>query len=169
MTIYKLGEGVESTRTRNYESKWWTLRRILRKPRPSYWWYTLFRHPNIHKVTWLSPDRRPQNQIDLFAINRKWRSSFLDVRNRRRSDAHSDHYLLKPKTRAHSTQKFKCLPTKPQTDTWKRYAKRYQIHVQMIVLRENGISLAKLCNQMASAFSVTEIMIWRNGYLIPHG
>lgn len=55
---------------------------------------TLFRHLKIHKVTWVSPDRRTQNQIDHIAISGKWRSSLLDVRNRRGADVYSDHHLL---------------------------------------------------------------------------
>jgi hypothetical protein len=55
---------------------------------------TLFKHLNIHKVTWVSPDRRTQNQIDHIAISGKWRSSLFDVRNRRGADVYSDHHLL---------------------------------------------------------------------------
>ena len=55
---------------------------------------TLFRHLNIHKVTWVSPDRRTQNQIDHIAISGKWKNSLLDVRNRRGADVYSDHHLV---------------------------------------------------------------------------
>lgn len=55
---------------------------------------TLFPHKNIHKVTWVSPDSRTQNQIDHICISKKWRSSLLDVRNCRGADVHSDHHLL---------------------------------------------------------------------------
>lgn len=66
---------------------------------------TLFPHLNIHKftcvspvchlcVTWMSPDRRTQIQIDHIAISGKWRSSLLDVRNRGGADVYSDHHLL---------------------------------------------------------------------------
>ncbi|CAG5117123.1 unnamed protein product, partial [Candidula unifasciata] len=41
---------------------------------------TLFPHKNIHKLTWISPNRRDVNQIDHFMVNRKWRGSLLDVR-----------------------------------------------------------------------------------------
>ena len=55
---------------------------------------TLFQHRNIHKVTWISPDRKTKNQIDHIAISKKWRGSLLDVRNCRGADVYSDHHLL---------------------------------------------------------------------------
>ncbi len=55
---------------------------------------TLFQHRNIHKVTWISPDRKTKNQIDHIAISRKWKGSLLDVRNYRDADIYSDHHLL---------------------------------------------------------------------------
>ena len=47
---------------------------------------TLFRHLDIHKVTLVSPDRRTLNQIYHIAISGKWKTSLLDVRNRRGAD-----------------------------------------------------------------------------------
>lgn len=55
---------------------------------------TTFPHKEIHKVTWVSPDGRTSNQIDHIAFSRKWRRSFLDVRNRRGADVGSDHHLI---------------------------------------------------------------------------
>lgn len=55
---------------------------------------TLFPHPDCHKVTWVSPDHVTQNQIDHIAISRKFRSSLLDVRNKRGADIWSDHHLI---------------------------------------------------------------------------
>jgi hypothetical protein len=54
---------------------------------------TLFLHKNRHKVTWISPDYNTENQIDHFAISRKWRS-LQDVRNKRGTDIGSDHHLV---------------------------------------------------------------------------
>lgn len=75
---------------------------------------TLFRHLRIHKVTWVSPDGRTENQIDHIAINRKWRSSLLDVRNRRGADAYSDHHLLTGLIRIKLSTNRKREPTAPK-------------------------------------------------------
>ncbi|CAG4945247.1 unnamed protein product [Colias eurytheme] len=55
---------------------------------------TLFPHKDIHKYSWLSPDGVTRNQIDHLAISRTWRTSLLDVRNRRGADIDSDHLLM---------------------------------------------------------------------------
>lgn len=55
---------------------------------------SVFPHKLCHKVTWLSPDGKTQNQIDHFAISQMWRRSLLDVRNRRGADCGSDHHLV---------------------------------------------------------------------------
>ena len=60
---------------------------------------TLFPHNECHKVSWVSPDLRTQNQIDHFAISRKFRSSSLDVRNKRGADVGSDHHVMLAKIR----------------------------------------------------------------------
>jgi len=55
---------------------------------------TLFAHPEIHKLTWCSPNGRDKNQIDHLMINGTWRRSLLDVKVRRGADVGSDHYLV---------------------------------------------------------------------------
>ena len=40
---------------------------------------TLFRHRDIHKVIWRSPDYNTVTQIDHIIINQKWRRSLRDV------------------------------------------------------------------------------------------
>ncbi|XP_071136879.1 craniofacial development protein 2-like [Mytilus edulis] len=55
---------------------------------------TLFRHKDVHKLTWVSPGGRDKNQIDHIAINGKWRRSLQDVRVRRGADVGSDHHLV---------------------------------------------------------------------------
>lgn len=60
---------------------------------------TIFPHLECHKVSWVSPDMRTQNQIDHFAISRKFRSSLLDIRNKRGADVGSDHHLMLAKIR----------------------------------------------------------------------
>jgi hypothetical protein len=55
---------------------------------------SIFPHKRHHKSTWISPDGRTENQIDHFAISRRWRTSMQDVRVKRGADAASDHHLL---------------------------------------------------------------------------
>ncbi|XP_046666627.1 uncharacterized protein LOC124358371 [Homalodisca vitripennis] len=55
---------------------------------------SVFPHKDCHKVTWLSPDRKTENQIDHICIDKSWRKSLLDVRNKRGADAGTDHHLI---------------------------------------------------------------------------
>ena len=55
---------------------------------------TFFKHCNIHKATWKSPDLATHNQIDHIAISRRWRGQLLDVRVQRGADAGSDHEMV---------------------------------------------------------------------------
>ena len=55
---------------------------------------TLFAHKDIHKLTWISPNARDQNQIDHIMINNTWRRSLWDVRVRRGVGVGSEHHLL---------------------------------------------------------------------------
>ncbi|KAI0233499.1 hypothetical protein LSAT2_016251, partial [Lamellibrachia satsuma] len=55
---------------------------------------TLFKHRNIHKTTWTSPDNNTVSQIDHVLVNQKWRRSLQDVRARRGADVGSDHVLV---------------------------------------------------------------------------
>jgi len=48
---------------------------------------TLFPHKKSHKLTWRSPDRITENQIDHMAINKTWRISLQDTRVMRSADA----------------------------------------------------------------------------------
>jgi hypothetical protein len=42
---------------------------------------TMFPHRNIHKYTWMSPDRKTHNQIDPVLVDRQRNSTVLDVRS----------------------------------------------------------------------------------------
>ena len=55
---------------------------------------SLFPHKDIHKITWISPDRVTESQLDHITISKKFRTSMLDVRVKRGADAASDHHLL---------------------------------------------------------------------------
>ena len=54
---------------------------------------TIFLHKDCHKMTWVSPDHKTENQIDHVAIGQKWSRSLQDVRNKRGADIGSDHHL----------------------------------------------------------------------------
>lgn len=58
---------------------------------------TIFAHKDIHKYTWVSPDKRTKNQIDYIMINKRWRRSVIDARTYRGADINSDHILLRAK------------------------------------------------------------------------
>jgi len=55
---------------------------------------TIFPHKDCHKVTWVSPDHKTENQIDHVAIGRKWRRSLQDERNKRGAVIGSDNHLV---------------------------------------------------------------------------
>lgn len=55
---------------------------------------SLFPHRRIHKISWVSPDHRTENQIDHILISQKWKRSLLDVRSYRGDDVGSNHHLL---------------------------------------------------------------------------
>ena len=56
---------------------------------------TIFAHRDIHKYTWVSPDKKTKNQIDYIMINKRWRRSVIDTRTYRGADVNSDHILLR--------------------------------------------------------------------------
>ncbi|XP_043064519.1 uncharacterized protein LOC122320475 [Drosophila ficusphila] len=60
---------------------------------------TGFRHLDIHKASWISPDRLTRNQIDHVVIDARHASSILDVRSFRGPNIDSDHWLVAAKVR----------------------------------------------------------------------
>ena len=54
----------------------------------------LFPPKNIHKATWVSPNRITRNQIDHVLINERLRDSVKDTRVYSSENIRSDHYLL---------------------------------------------------------------------------
>ncbi|KAJ8353066.1 hypothetical protein AAFF_G00112060 [Aldrovandia affinis] len=60
---------------------------------------TFFKHKQIHKVTWVSPDGNTWNELDYICTSTRWRSSLVDVRSHRGADVGSDHYLVVGKIR----------------------------------------------------------------------
>jgi len=59
----------------------------------------MFTHPNIHKQSWTSPDRKTHNQIDHILIDRILHSSIRDVRSFRGAECDADHCLVFAKVR----------------------------------------------------------------------
>ena len=55
---------------------------------------TPFPHKECHRATWVSPNRKTQNQIDHIAISHRWKSSLQDVRVKRGEDVGMDHHLV---------------------------------------------------------------------------
>ena len=62
---------------------------------------TLFPHKKCHKITWVSPGGSIYNQIDHFAISRRFRGCLLDVRSKSSADLGTiyDHRLMLAKIR----------------------------------------------------------------------
>ena len=60
---------------------------------------SLFKHRDIHKITWTSPNARDQNQIDHIIINGRYSGSLIDTRAMRGADANSDHHMVMGKVR----------------------------------------------------------------------
>ena len=67
---------------------------------------TRFKHLNIHKATWMSPDQRTRNQIDHVMIEARHCSSVLDARTFRGVNFDCDHYLVAAKMRMRLSTKY---------------------------------------------------------------
>ncbi|XP_045158250.2 craniofacial development protein 2-like [Mercenaria mercenaria] len=60
---------------------------------------TIFPHKLRHKISWISPDGRTENQIDHLLISKQHRTSIMDTRAMRGADVSSDHELIRSKIR----------------------------------------------------------------------
>jgi hypothetical protein len=54
----------------------------------------MFPHRSIRKYSWTSPDGQTHNQFYHVLIDRRRRSSILDVRSSKGADCDTDHYLV---------------------------------------------------------------------------
>ena len=85
---------------------------------------TKFQHLNIHKATWLSPDRNTSNQIDHVVIDGRHASSVLDVRTFRGVTVDSDHYLVAAKIRMRISNAKNVRPGARKLDVAKLHSQR---------------------------------------------
>ena len=60
---------------------------------------TCFKHKDIHRYTWRSPNGHDRNRIDHVVIRRRFRISLLDVKVQRGADTASDQHLVRCKIR----------------------------------------------------------------------
>ena len=65
---------------------------------------SLFKHRDIPKITWTSPNARDQNQIDHIIIDGRYRGSLMDTRAIRGADANSDHVMVMGRAEARQYQ-----------------------------------------------------------------
>ncbi|XP_046686856.1 craniofacial development protein 2-like [Homalodisca vitripennis] len=95
---------------------------------------SVFPHKDCHKVTWLSPDRKTENQIDHICIDKSWRKSLLDVRNKRGADAGTDHHLIIGVTQlkiSSTAVKLQCAQRKWDLVKLKDESKKVQFSMQL--------------------------------------
>ncbi|XP_062587114.1 craniofacial development protein 2-like [Saccostrea cucullata] len=77
---------------------------------------TLFKHLDIHKLSWESPNGRDRNQIDHVMVNGRYKKSVCDVRVMRGADANSGHHLVLAKVKMKL-----CRNLKPKESNRKMY------------------------------------------------
>ncbi|XP_073839020.1 uncharacterized protein [Musca autumnalis] len=104
---------------------------------------TCFKHKRSHKTTWISPDRRTENQIDHFCISRKWKHNLCDVRVKRSADIGSDHHLLlaivqmKVSAIKNTHQKFTSSKFDVEKLKYPRYQEAVENDLNMMLEQEN--------------------------------
>ncbi|XP_052097284.1 craniofacial development protein 2-like [Mytilus californianus] len=132
---------------------------------------TIFEHKNIHKATWVSPNGKVKNQIDHILINKKWRSSLLDVKVKRGSDVYSDHHLVIGKIRL-KARKNKCkTPSKiidfgklQQPEIHQTFNIELRNRFEVLQLEENEIDINSKWQHMSEIYLKTseDILGYKN-------
>lgn len=115
---------------------------------------TIFPHKDIHKFTWKPPRGSARNQIDHICISAKWRSSLLDVRNKRGADLFTDHELvvatIQLKVMAvKPEQRSQCRP-KINIENLKLAGKRHDFSTKLNELHEQGSLNWQTCHLEAA-------------------
>ncbi|XP_018357102.1 PREDICTED: uncharacterized protein LOC108757188 [Trachymyrmex septentrionalis] len=108
---------------------------------------TYFKHKNIHKQTWISPDGGTRNQIDHVLADKRRHTNVLDVRSYRGADCDSDHLFVIAKIR----ERLSLNKTNGQLFGTKR------LNVQGLIEGENGIKYAvEVTNRLAASKEIDE-------------
>jgi len=109
---------------------------------------TYFRHKNIHKQTWISPDGNTRNQIDHVLVDKRRHTNVLDVRSYRGANCDSDHMFVIAKIR----ERLSLNKTNGQLIGSKR------LNVQNLTEGENGLKYAvEVTNKFAALKEINEL------------
>lgn len=71
---------------------------------------TCFPQKELHKQTWISPNRVTKNQTDHILIDKRHATSTSDVRSLREASCGSDHLSAKARFRCHIYKRKKFIP-----------------------------------------------------------
>ncbi|CAG2233590.1 unnamed protein product [Mytilus edulis] len=121
--------------------------------------------------TWVSPNGKVKNQIDHILINKKWRSSLLDVKVKRGADVYSDHHLVIGKIRL-KLRKNKCkTPSKiidfgklKQPEIQQNFNIELKNRFEVLQLEENEIDINSKWQHMSEIYLKTseDILGYKN-------